>query len=224
VLQQKFPDLIINVEEFLQKNWNELWEKSIEPVYIRNKIVIFPSWKKNQINNDFPVRIEIDPKMSFGTGHNETTQLVLEMLCDFLTKDDNTMLDYGSGTGILSIAGIKLGLKSVTAIDIDENAVENSKEYFFLNNVDKYINLLQCNIYQVSGSGFDIISANIISSVIKDNIVHIFSKLKPKGKFFLSGILINETEEILKLLTDTGFKPEHLSQKSEWLGIHCIKP
>jgi ribosomal protein L11 methyltransferase len=104
----------IKIEKFEDRNWNDEWEKSIQPVYIKDKIIIHSSWNKDSIvNPDGKILIEIDPKMSFGTGHNETTQVVLEMLCEYLMRNDKTMLDYGAGTAVLSIAAAKLGVENI---------------------------------------------------------------------------------------------------------------
>ena len=214
----------ILLKDFDDKNWNAEWEKSIEPVYIRNKIVIYPSWKKHHVkDSNRKVNIEIDPKMSFGTGHNETTQLILEMMYDHLDAEDNYMLDFGCGTGILSIAGIKLGVKSVVAIDIDEDAIENAKEYFEINEVIKSIKLCKKSISEIEETGFDIICINIISKVIEENLKTISSKLKPSGKLFISGVLDEEDSSVSHSLVKGGFHIKEKQTKSEWLGIYAIK-
>ena len=222
-LKNKFPEIIIETEEFIEKNWNELWAKSIEPVYIKDKIVIYPSWKRQSINQSIPVKIEIDPKMSFGTGHNETTQLVLELMSNYLSTEDKLMLDFGSGTGILGIAGVKMGIGKVVAIEIDDDAIENSKEYFQINNVSDSVILYKCRLNEISESDFDIIAANIISGVIKFNINTIHSKLKQGGKLFLSGILKTEKKEMTDILTENGFLIKDTYEKAQWLGIYCTK-
>ncbi len=222
-LKNRFPDINIEVNESPEKNWNEIWARSIEPVYIKDKIVIYPSWKKKSINLNIPVKIEIDPKMSFGTGHNETTQLVLELMGDYISKNDKYMLDFGSGTGILGIAGIKMGIEKVIAIDIDDDAIINSKEYFINNNVSDSVTLYQCRLSDISETGFDVIAANIISGVIKSNIDTVHSKLKQNGKLFLSGILNTELGEISDFLNNNGFKIKKTLEKAEWLGIYCLK-
>jgi len=214
----------ILIKDFNDKNWNAEWEKSIEPVYIRDKIVIYPSWKKHNVK-DFnrKVNIEINPKMSFGTGHNETTQLILEMLCDYIDVKDNYMLDFGCGTGILSIAGIKLGVKSVIAIDIDADAIENAKEYFETNEVTKSIKLYKKSITEINEMGFDVICVNIISSVIAENLKTILNKLKPSGKLFISGVLDEEDSSVSHTIVKGGFHIKDKRTKSEWLGIYAIK-
>ena len=221
---EKFPGTLIQNNKFEDKNWNDEWEKNIEPVYIKNRIVIFPSWNRGAISNKQDlIKIEIDPKMSFGTGHNETTQLVLELMCEHIDENDKNMLDYGSGTGVLSIAGINLGIEKAVAIDIDEDAILNAEEYFTINNVSDKILMYQKNIDKIEEKDFDVITANIIRTVIENNIKSISEKTKHNGKLFVSGVLINETERILEVLSGNGFTVKEILKKAEWLGIYAIK-
>ena len=161
--------------------------------------------------------------MSFGTGHNETTQLVLELMCEHIDENDKNMLDYGSGTGVLSIAGINLGIEKAVAIDIDEDAILNAEEYFTINNVSDKILMYQKNIDKIEEKDFDVITANIIRTVIENNIKSISEKTKHNGKLFVSGVLINETERILEVLSGNGFTVKEILKKAEWLGIYAIK-
>jgi ribosomal protein L11 methyltransferase len=214
----------IKTERFANKNWNAEWEESIQPVYIKDKIVVHSSWNKSSIENpEGKILIEIDPKMSFGTGHNETTQLVLEMLCEYLDPDDKTMLDYGAGTAVLSIAAAKLGVENIIAIEIDVDSIENAKEYIRNNNVEKNIKLDNCNISHVEESNFDVIAANIIRSVITANLKHIHSKLKSGGKLFISGILLDEEQQLLNELQKFNIEIIEVRKKAEWLGIYARK-
>ncbi len=215
------PDSI-QIKKFEDRNWNREWETNIEPVYIREKIAVFPSWQKDNVK-DVEIKIEIDPKMSFGTGHNETTQLVLELMCDFIDKDDKYMLDFGSGTGVLTIAGIKMGMEKAIAIDTDNDAIDNSIEYFKVNGVSEKVTLYRKNIKDISEENFDVICANIIRSVIENNIRYIYGKLKPDGKIFISGVLVSETERVLEVLSASGFSVKEVYKKAEWLGIYARK-
>lgn len=211
-------------EKFEEKNWNEAWERTIEPVHIRDKIIIYPSWKKNDIENETEkILIEIDPKMSFGTGHNETTQLVLELMADYIEGTEEKLLDFGTGTGILSIAGVKLGINSATAIDIDTDSIENAKEYFVKNDVHEKIKLLNTDIKDLEENSFDVICANIIRSVIIDRIEHISEKMNVNGKLFISGVLLSEDQEILEYLTQFDFEVIDIASKAEWIGIYALK-
>ena len=211
-------------EKFENKNWNKEWENTIEPVYIKDKIIIYPSWKKEELKDpEGKILIEIDPKMSFGTGHNETTQLVLELMSENIENTDEKMLDYGTGTGILTIAGIKLGVNRAIAIDIDNDAIENAGEYFKRNLVHEKVKLIKANISEIDEEEFDVICANIIRSVIIENIEHISGKIKPNGKLFLSGILLTEDQEILEYLTQYYFEIQDIISSAEWIGIYAVK-
>lgn len=214
----------IKVEKFTDKNWNAEWENSIQPVYIKDKIVIHSSWNKETVENpEGKILIEIDPKMSFGTGHNETTQIVLEMLCEYLDEDGKTMLDFGAGTAVLSIAAAKLGVENILAIEIDVDSIENAKEYIRDNGVEKHIRLDNCNISHVEEREFDVIAANIIRSVITANLKHIHSKLKSGGKLFISGILIEEEELLINELQKFDIEIIEVRKKTEWLGVYARK-
>jgi ribosomal protein L11 methyltransferase len=217
------PEKQLTVSEFSKYNWSDVWKKSIQPVNIKNKIIVYPSWKKNELKNTrHKILIEIDPKMSFGTGHNETTQLILEMMCKHITNKDKTMLDYGCGTSILAIAGIKLGLKSAVAIDTDNDAIINSRENIRINKVQKQVKLHSGKINSLKISDFDILAANLTSGIIVNNLKNISKKLKPAGKLFASGILKEEKYRITKALREY-FIIKNSYKKSEWLGFYCIK-
>ncbi|MEO8208969.1 MAG: 50S ribosomal protein L11 methyltransferase [bacterium] len=212
------------VEKMENKNWNDEWESSIEPIYIKDKMIIYPSWKKNSLKNiEDKILIEIDPKMSFGTGHNETTQLVLELMCENINGNEDKLLDFGAGTGILTIAGIKLGINEAVAIDIDEDSILNAKENFEKNSVHKKVKLSKQRINEIEEDSFDVICANIIRSVIIENIEHVKDKINVNGKLFLSGILISEDQEILEHLTQHEFEVIDIISKSDWIGIYAVK-
>lgn len=214
----------ITLAKFNNHDWNKEWERTIEPVYIKDRIIVFPSWKKNHLKNtEGKVLIQIDPKMSFGTGHNETTQLILELMSDHITSRDKYMFDFGCGTAILAIAGVKLGIKRVIAIDIDEDSIENAKENIHINDAQKEIDLYWSDIHAVTENGFDVIAANITSSVIVPNMKMMHSKLKKKGKIFLTGILLEEKDEIAKHLILNNFEVEDVCDKAEWTSFYAIK-
>jgi ribosomal protein L11 methyltransferase len=206
------------------QNWDKNWRKTIKPVFIKDKIIIYPSWlKKETLKFKDRILIEIDPKMSFGTGHNETTQLVLELMCDFFDSKDKYVLDYGCGTGVLAIASIKLGHRNAIAIDIDDDSIENSKEYFSKNKVSDKIRIYKKDIFEVKNKNFDIIYANILRSIIEKNLGEIFNRLKPGGKLFISGVLADEEIQISNSLRKHNFRIIDKRFKSEWLGIYAVK-
>jgi ribosomal protein L11 methyltransferase len=205
-------------------NWYADWKKSIEPVLIEDKMIIYPSWKKKELKNKKgKILIEIDPKMSFGTGHTETTRLMLKMMFRLIDKNVHTMLDYGCGTGILSITGVKLGIRSAVAIDTDQDSISNAKEYIMKNKVNENIKLFKSDISGIKQKNFDLIAANIELKVIIKNLDHIYSKAKKRGIVLLSGILKDEEAEIRKALLKTKFKIMSTGSEAEWLCIHVLK-
>ena len=210
------------ISRFEDKNWNDEWEKSITPVYIDDKIVIHSSFNKHEVRNpEGKILIEIDPKMSFGTGHNETTQLMLEMMSRYMDGEEKTLLDYGCGTAILAIAGIKLGIGKAIAIEIDPEAIENAHEYVEINNVSDRVTFYTSNISEIKESGFDVICANIVRSVIQENVSHIKEKLAPDGKLFVSGVLLGEEKTMTGTLLEHGFRIKKILHQAEWLGIYA---
>ncbi len=215
----------IHIGRFENKDWNTEWEKTIEPVYILNKLVIYPSWKKDELDlSKGNIPIEIDPKMSFGTGHNETTQLILEQMSMFIAPNtDKYLLDFGSGTGILSIAAVKLGVEKAVAIEIDDDSIDNAKDYIEINNVSGNILMYQVDIAEISETGFDVIAANITSNVILPNLKNIYNKLKPGGKLFVTGILKEETETLINELIKHNFLMKELKKRAEWSAFYAIK-
>ncbi|MCI0450239.1 MAG: 50S ribosomal protein L11 methyltransferase [Chlorobi bacterium] len=214
----------IHLAKFENHNWNKEWEKTIGPVYIKDKIIIFPSWKKSKLKNTKGrILIQIDPKMSFGTGHNESTQLILEIMMDYMDEKDNYMLDYGCGTGILSIAGVKLGLNKVIAIDTNNDAIENAKENFEINGVSENTMLNKADITEINETNFDVISANISIGVISANLKNIYNKLKTGRKLFATGILTEEKDEFAEHLGNNNFSIVVIKEKADWAGFYCIK-
>lgn len=225
ITEDGVPEGSISLGVFDNKDWNSEWEKTIEPVYILDKLVIHPSWKKDELDlSKGNIPIEIDPKMSFGTGHNETTQLILEQMSTWIDpKTDRYMLDFGSGTGILAIAAVKLGVEKVIANEIDGDSIENAREYFEINGVSSSITLYQSDLDKVAEYGFDVIAANITSNVIIPNLPLMYAKLKPGGKIFITGILREETETLIDELSKNNFQMRELKQRAEWAAFYAIK-
>lgn len=166
-----------------QRNWNELWESNFEPIQISDKVYVRASFHPQR--PEFPYEIVIDPKMAFGTGHHETTSMMLDFMLDagFAGKK---VLDMGCGTGILAILASKLGAAGVTAIDYDPVCYESTIENSVLNRTD--------NIKAICGSKdaipdeqVDVILANINRNILLDQIERYSKVLKKGGELYVSG-------------------------------------
>ena len=202
-----------------KKNWNAKWEESFSPVKINSNCIIRADFHKE--NKDIEHEIVITPKMSFGTGHHETTFLMSNEI--FNIKLTNlSILDMGSGTGVLSIISSKLGAKEVMAIDIDEWAYENSIENSILNNTNN-INFFKGDVSLIRNKNFDCILANINRNIILRDLVTYYKSLIKGGKLLISGFLVEDFDIVNKKINEIGFKLNNKKNKNKWLMLHLEK-
>ncbi|MEK7264355.1 MAG: 50S ribosomal protein L11 methyltransferase [Bacteroidota bacterium] len=218
-LKEQFPDLQFSITEIQNQDWNKEWEDSIEPILATEKILVRPSWKEIE-NSDGKIIITIDPKMSFGTGHHETTRLMLQLMEKYV-KPNDFVLDLGTGTGILAIAAIKLGATKCVAVDNDEWSIENTKENVVVNNVENAIDVFLGTLETVSQNNFDVLLANIQSSIILPILPLMISKIKPNGIILLSGLLKEEREKILSSLSENSLHIIEEIGENEWIAFCC---
>ncbi len=175
-----------------QKNWNEVWESNFEPIQIRDQVYIRATFHPER--KEFPYEIMIEPKMSFGTGHHQTTKLMLEWLLDMQLKDKK-VLDMGCGTAILGILAAKMGAVNVDAIDYDEICYASAKENAVLNNVN--LNVFCGSKEVIPNKKYDILLANINRNILLDQIERYSEAVSSHGVLLLSGFY-EEDLEILK--------------------------
>lgn len=194
-------------------DWNKEWEQNyFQPILIDSKLLIRSTFHKSLPHSE--LEIIIDPKMAFGTGHHSTTAGMARLLMEEDLKD-KTVIDMGTGTGILSILAKKLGAGDTIGIDIDEFAIENAKENGILNNTD---------ISWIAGddkvlkelSAADIFLANINLNVIKDNLAKYLKNTKRGGKIFLSGFFVSDRETIEKEAEKYGLKLKKAIDEKGW--------
>ena len=188
----------VQEEDIEEENWEEKWKEDIQPVVIE-PFIILPEWEVYEGNEYIPIKIRIGK--AFGTGLHPTTQLILQLLKDYI-KGGETVLDIGTGTGILAIASAKLGAKNVVAIDIDKDAIDECKTNSWENSVK--IECKQGTPKDIQGK-FDIVLANLETRIFRDvlkDIVPLFNKY-----LILSGIFKEkERDEILDMLKKHNLK------------------
>jgi ribosomal protein L11 methyltransferase len=216
----EFPivDLSYTVNIVHEENWNKTWERQTGVVEATSKIIIKPSWKKLQKRHRNKIVIHVDPKMSFGTGHHETTRLSLKLIEQFL-EPKMKVLDFGCGTGILGIACIKLGAKSVTAVDNDPWAIENTKENIRRNGVQNRMNARLGSVSVIPQLKFDLIAANIDFRTISKFIKSIVNRIGRKGTIIFSGILTTDMPALLPLFAKNLLVTIKIDQENEWTAV-----
>lgn len=196
-----------------KRNWNEEWEKSYEPIIVDDRCLIRAHF--HQIEKKYPYEIIITPKMSFGTGHHQTTYLMIknQMAVDHQGK---TVMDAGCGTGILSIMASKLGAKRVEAFDIDDWSVVNGRENIELNQCE-HINLRQGKISDLTFDGsFDIILANINKNTLLQELPQYAAYLNDNGLLLLSGFLQPDEGELIARASDYQLQPMSRDSRENW--------
>ncbi len=182
-----------------ERDWNETWKKRFVPLHAGERLVVIPPWARCP---DGMIPVIIDPGMAFGTGHHETTMRCLTLIERYASGVES-MLDIGTGTGILAIAGSKLGVRNITAIDIDPLAIIAVERNTKLNGIEN-IRIIHGSIDDVSGE-FSMIVANLLFNTLIEIRNKIIMRLKDHGILILSGILEEQNEELMK-----SYKSSHL--------------
>jgi len=193
-------------------NWNKKWEENYPPVIIANQILIKAPF--HIIKKKYDYEIELAPKMAFGTGHHETTAMVLEQMLA-INFNNTTVLDYGCGTGILAIFAAIKNATTINAIDIDDWAYNNTVDNIATTGY-KHIKVQQGEIGLVKHNSYNIILANINKNVILQNLSKLAEMLLPNGHLLLSGILVNDLEEVKKAALALFTKKPIVKTKGKW--------
>lgn len=202
------------------KDWNEEWEKNFfQPIIIDNRCVIHSTFHKDIPQADYD--IVINPQMAFGTGHHETTSLIIGELLDN-ELDSKSLLDMGCGTSILAILARMRGAHPCTAIDIDEWCVRNSIENIELNQVDD-IEVSQGDASSLAGKGpFDIIIANINRNILLNDMEQYVACMHPGSELYMSGFYLEDIPLITQKAVDNGLTFVHYKEKNRWAAVKFI--
>jgi len=215
--EKLIDDYSIVSESLPEINWNEMWERGREVIRVSDNFVIKPTFKDYKAQPG-EIVLTIDPKMSFGTGEHQSTKLIINLLQKYV-RPSMHVVDVGSGTGILSIAAIKLGAAEAVAVDNDERCYENCIENCELNSVTGKVEIVKGEISDIKEKNFDLIIANIQKDVLLEIANQIIEKLKPNGIAILSGLLIEDEKNIEERYTKTGFETLEIKTMDEWIAI-----
>lgn len=212
---------ILSEKVISPQNWNEEWERTIQPQTI-GRFYVHPTWSSFDGDMGDKIDLMIDPKMAFGTGYHATTRVMLEWLPEVVSKGDR-VLDAGTGTGILAIAALKLGAENAFGFDIDEWSETNARENILLNDVENFEVKLGSTEVIPAGETYDLILANINRNALKELLPELIARLSTDGKILLSGLLEEDEEAIRSLDSVKNLTYVDTRQHGEWIAILFTK-
>lgn len=216
---QKQTSIVFYQDRIQKQNWNEEWEKSYEPIIVDDRCLIRADFHK--IEKKYPYELIITPKMSFGTGHHQTTYLMIKNQMD-IDHSGKRVMDAGCGTAILSVMAAKLGAASVEAFDIDEWSVSNGKENIEVNGCTN-INHQRGKLSELNFDGkFDVILANINKNVLLEEIRLYKGYLSPGGLLLLSGFYVEDIPDLLDEAGQYGLVEKTRDDRENWAALLLI--
>ena len=213
----------VSLSEVHEEEWASAWKKYYKPVKISNRITITPTWEDYQPVSTDELIIELDPGMAFGTVTHPTTILSIQGLEAYVQPDDK-IIDVGCGSGVLSIASIKLGAESVQAFDLDDIAVKSTNLNVKLNHLQNQVTAKQNNLLDGVDSQADVIVSNILAEIIVRFVEDAYKNLRPGGHFITSGIIQKKKQLVRDRLTEAGFEIISVSELEDWVSIVARKP
>ena len=212
-------DITFNHSEIEQTNWNKEWEKNFNPIQVNGQVSIRAPFHENpSLNFD----IVIEPKMSFGTGHHETTHMMVQHLLALDLKNKK-VLDMGCGTGILAIFAEMKGAQPTDAIDIDSWCYQNSLENVQRNGC-KHINVLEGDSSLLKGKEYDVVIANINRNILLSDMKIYTDCLSENGVLLLSGFYKEDISIIESEVIKYGLVLDKMIQKNNWVALKYMKP
>lgn len=214
---------VVSVQEVDEEDWATAWKKYYHPVKISNRFTIVPTWEDYERVNTDELIIELDPGMAFGTGTHPTTVMCLQAL-ETTVQTDSSVIDVGTGSGVLSIGAAKLGASKIHALDLDEVAVRSAIENIALNKVDHIVRVTHGNLLDNVDEQADIVVANILAEIIMTFTDDAFTIVKEGGLFITSGIIATKKDDVRESLQHAGFEIEEVMMMEDWVTIISRKP
>ncbi|MFP4397307.1 MAG: 50S ribosomal protein L11 methyltransferase [Desulfonatronovibrio sp.] len=222
LVRETIPDSSSRLQPVQSQDWTEDWKQYFTPINIEDTFIILPDWLEHTPSP--LIKIIITPKMAFGTGHHATTSLCLKILCSLFRKKiitrDFRFLDLGTGSGILGIAGAKLGLKG-TGLDIDPAATDNAWENIALNKVQDNFEVKTEDLHELDkNQKFNLIFANILAPTLQELAKEILSRLSPdRYCLILSGILGKQASDVAETYMSLGLNAPEATHEGEWCAL-----
>ena len=201
-----------------RKNWNDEWEKNFEPILVDDAVYIYAPFHPEK--PEFEHQILIEPKMSFGTGHHQTTHLMVQFMLE-QNFAEKRVLDMGCGTGILAILAAQKGASKVVAIDIDDWSVENSIENAQRNNIEMETRLGGAEV--LKAETFNVILANINLNILLADIAAYANVLANGGHIFFSGFYEHDLDQLRAEAAKNNLNFVSHKQRDNWASAHFVK-
>ncbi len=214
---------LLTTNEVHEEDWATAWKQYYHPVKISERFTIVPTWEDYTPVSTDELIIELDPGMAFGTGTHPTTVMCLQAL-EKVVKKGNTVVDVGTGSGVLSIGAAMLGAKSVHALDLDEVAVRSAQENIQLNKVENIVEVFHGNLLDTVKEPADVVVANILAEIIMSFTDDAFSIVKPGGVYVTSGIIGAKKDDVKAALEASGFQIEEVLMMEDWVAIISRRP
>jgi len=215
-LQTIFPQVIsskFSIKGLEDQDWGRSWRRFFKARRVTARLTVIPPWEPETPKGHV---LKIDPGPAFGTGQHATTRLCLEAMEQVPMPESWTMLDVGTGSGILAIYGVSLGAERVAAVDLDPEALRWAQRNAALNGLEGAVELFSRPVEEWKEETFSLVTANLMLSEILRLIPCFRRLLEPGGWLILSGILTDQVEEVEQALSEWGFKRQRLSSEGEW--------
>ncbi|MFJ7646346.1 50S ribosomal protein L11 methyltransferase [Lysinibacillus sp. NPDC097279] len=214
---------VVSIVEVNEEDWATAWKQYYHPVKISERFTIVPTWEDYTPVSTDELIIELDPGMAFGTGTHPTTVMCLQGL-EKVVKEGDTVVDIGTGSGVLSIGAAMLGAKSVHALDLDEVAVRSAQENVALNKVSDKVDVFHGNLLDTVKEPADVVVANILAEIIMSFTDDAFTIVKPGGLYVTSGIIGAKRDDVKAALEASGFVIEEVLLMEDWVAIIARRP
>ena len=220
-------DWKLEVKRLRREDWVDSWKRHFQPIRIGDKLLVRPSWRKDKAAPGQAV-VVLDPGLSFGTGQHATTKFCLRQLVVHRKRGAQSLLDVGTGSGILAIAGVKLGYRPVKAIDFDSEAIRVARANAKRNRVTAHLKPKVGDVTKLPPRArvkYDVVCANLYYDLLAANAHRIIARVKPEGVLVLAGVLKTQFVEVKAAVEGQGMVLKKTTRQGEWQSgtfVHVV--
>ncbi|EGK12654.1 ribosomal protein L11 methyltransferase [Desmospora sp. 8437] len=206
------------LERVSEESWAEAWKAYYKPIRVTDRLTVKPHWESYEPASAGEAVIQLDPGMAFGTGAHPTTILSMKLL-ERQLQPGQKVIDVGCGSGVLSIAAARLGASEVLALDLDPVAVESTSQNIRLNGLEQRIAVRQGNLLQGVRESADGVISNILAEIIIQFTDDLPRVIHPGGWFIASGVIAQKEEDVVRALSQAGFRVTDRLQEGDWVAM-----